>query len=432
MPVNRKQNNHAIFFLQSKLRTTMLCLFLLLSFSVIKFVPGLKLIYLIWLGFLFLYLIVIYPAIKSSQKIPTTHLEIYSLVILCYIPITAAYMASDEFNQPFLYGYLAMAPTLQVSVVLIFLNLYGGRFFTFLDIERAILWLIWISIFIHVLIPKIFNANEFENIDGFIGGMENIGEKKFILPGQFICLGFYYYAFSSYWERNIKHGVIALLIFSFLALFGGRSGFASILGSYLFFLFRWGNSRKKIYTFLKVSVLGILLIIFFALLSSVEFSERQEKFSDAITVVIKQEQVEDISANARNMESEIALPYIEKHWFLGNGVLSNQWNDGFKTIFGHFHPSDIGLLGALYMYGLLGCLLFLVQYYFAIKYSKALPTHGEGQCRLVNAIKGYILYTAFNSLTTAVFVIFPEQNLILITVLYCASLAKYRRSGQSL
>ena len=414
-------------FLKSKFRTAMLVIFFLLSFSSLKYIPGLKILFLIWLWIVFLFLITIYPTTILAKQIRITRLELYSLLILFCVPLIAAYASNSEFGQPLLYGIGTNGQTVLVGGVMIFLYFYRSHKFSLADVERAFLWLAWINLFFIILFKNIFNANQFDDIAGFVGGME--GQKQFTLPSDFILIGFYYYAFSGHWKKNIRSSFVALLIFIFLALGGSRSGLISLVASYLFFMLRWGSFEKRVGNFLKVSALGFSLVVMLGIFLPDKFIQMQEKLGDAFTVLLKQEEVEDISANARNLEVIIALPYIEKHWLLGNGLISPSWNDGYKSLLGYFHPSDIGILGVLYMHGLVGLLLFSFQYYFAIRYSSRLPKNGGRHGRLVSALKGYLLFVAINSITTGKFAVFVEHSLLIIVILYCAAQAE--RMGYS-
>ena len=101
------------------------------------------------------------------------------------------------------------------------------------------------------------------------------------------------------------------------------------------------------------------------------------KFTDAFTVVLTGEPSDDASANARLVETASALPYIEKNWLLGNGDISRQWHGGYEGVLGaFFYPSDVGIIGTIYLYGLLGLLLFAIQFVFAIRFSNRIGMRG--------------------------------------------------------
>ena len=418
MQANSQNKSGSVIFFMSKYRTGMLCLFLLLSFSTFRFIPVLKIAYLPWIGIVFLFLILIYPVAIGRRNNRITKLELYSLLMMLYIPLTSAHMSNSEFGQPWFYGIGTMVPTLLIGNIMILFYLYRRNFFSLADIERALLWLSWLNLSFVILVPIIVDANQFDLVDGFIIGMD--GVRKISISNDFLCIGFYYYVFAGNWEKNNKYSLIASLFFIALLLSGGRAGLIALISSYLFFMFRWGSPLKIVKLILT---LGIIFILSYSALSVIfpdEVNDRQNKFNDSFTVLFKQEEVGDVSANARVFETEIAFPYIEKHPLMGNGGVSNQWNGGTEALHGVFHPSDIGIVGILYLHGILGLLLFSIQYYFAIQYTLRLPKNGGQHGRLVNALKGYLLYVALTSITTGKSVFFMEQNLLLIAIIYCA------------
>ena len=56
------------------------------------------------------------------------------------------------------------------------------------------------------------------------------------------------------------------------------------------------------------------------------------------------------SAAVRFVEYNTAIEYILKNPVFGNGFISNQWKGGYQNIFGYFYPSDIGILGNIFVY----------------------------------------------------------------------------------
>ena len=146
---------------------------------------------------------------------------------------------------------------------------------------------------------------------------------------------------------------------------------------FLYFYFINYNFRKFI-----LSVVGmIFLLICVAIL--VQFflpgflENLVNNFSEMFTVLLGEES-NDSSSNARIWTTLIVLDYFENHplslWF-GTGRISNQWNGGYESFFGYFYPADIGLLGGLFINGIIGMLfLFIIPFsYYSIFHSPNLP-----------------------------------------------------------
>jgi hypothetical protein len=171
-------------------------------------------------------------------------------------------------------------------------------------------------------------------------------------------------------------------------------------------------------------IIAIVLLVLGAYLATPEsIAELSEKFQNAFTVVFTQQKTADPSANARIAETLIALPYIGKHWLFGNGDLSDQFNGGYNGLFGYFYPTDIGIIGAVFVYGIFGVGLFSVQFLLAMRYSKRLRQEEKGNSIFIYSIQGFLVYYAIHSFVTGAFAAQAEIGLTFVTILYCASLA---------
>jgi len=203
---------------------------------------------------------------------------------------------------------------------------------------------------------------------------------------------------------------------------GGRSLLLSVFGSLVFFVYRWSSFGRIIRMTPKLLFVSLLLFAALLLFKQDYLVHLGMKFGDAINVVLTGEKTADASANARIVETLITMPYIAEHWAFGNGDLSNQWKGGFESRFGHFYPSDIGIIGTFFLFGIIGVLLFSIQFMFAVRYANRLPKNGGEHSALVSAAKGFLLYHATHSLVTGKFVHFVEIGLLFIAILYWAAL----------
>lgn len=419
-----RENYLPIRHSKSKIRTGLLCLFFMLSFSSIKFFPGMLVVQDVFTGLVLLFLVLIYPHLLLTKKIRIGWLEFYSLLILIVAPNVSAYMAYIEFGQPYWYGLLAQRKLILIGSSLMFIYLHKRLVFSLEDVERALLWLAWFSLIASTLANLLLDASQLGNQAGFSSaGMDGEG-AKLILETAFIIYGFFYYAFTSFGlNGGEKHHVYFSLLFLAYLVFvaGGRSALVAAIASYLFFLFKWKNPDATIVSSVKIAALLIVLAIFFYVFPSDSLKNLETKFEDAIQVVLSGQEGNDVSANVRILEMYLAAPYIDKNWLLGSGAISNQWEGGFSELIGYFHPSDIGLYGVVFQYGLLGLLFFSAQLYFILKYSRQLSVNSGQYRKLTNAMKGFLLYFVLNSIATGRYVFLVEQSIFCISILYCAT-----------
>ncbi len=74
----------------------------------------------------------------------------------------------------------------------------------------------------------------------------------------------------------------------------------------------------------------------------------------------------------------------------GVGRLSHRWNNGFKGKFGYFYPSDIGLIGATFVYGFLVCIAFTCFTLFLCRRTWKLAALHDRP--VVTALQWFVLY----------------------------------------
>jgi hypothetical protein len=160
---------------------------------------------------------------------------------------------------------------------------------------------------------------------------------------------------------------------------------------------------------------------------------RYGKFSDAFQTLAGVD-VEDPSAAARPVQVLTALPQIADRPVFGSGLASNQWQRIEENSLGdffpkdYFFPSDIGIIGVLYVYGVFGILLFVWQYRFALAAVANLP--GSYHTPLLDGIKGFLVFSVFNSITTGLFV-FNAEAILLFIVLLMSIASDFRRGSGS-
>src|SRR5690606_13427142 len=129
--------------------------------------------------------------------------------------------------------------------------------------------------------------------------------------------------------------------------------------------------------FLALAVLmGFGFYAFLMFTSPEVIYENVKLFASAANVFLGGE-ITDGSALSRIYEFEIALRGFYKHPWLGNGFLSNQYNDGFAGMYDHFFPTDIGIMGNLFLYGIIGTAFFYIPFFAAYSYRKYLRSNQD-------------------------------------------------------
>lgn len=405
-----------------KIRYFVIMICLVMSFQTFQYFPGMAMVKEIWLLVMLLFLAVPYFAWKVANDFRTSAYELYILILMALIPILSGMAALNEFQQPLLYGTLAQRNMLLGTLALMTIYAVRKNIIRIADIEKSLLVLSWGTLVLYVLMNAFLNPVDFlGDKGGFVGG-GGVSEASFKFRTEFIVFGFMYYALIGYRSRKIRPWLLTTPFILFLIFVGGgRSLLVSIFASLLFFIWRWGTLSRLIVFMPKLLFFLMFSIVIMYATNAEYIGNLLDKFDSAITVVLTGDETNDASANARIIETAIALPYIEKHWVMGNGDISNQWGGGYEGVLGgYFYPSDIGIFGVMYMYGLLGMLLFLAQFQFAFRYSKMIARYNI-QTPLIDATKGYLLYFAIHSLVTGRFAHYSEVSLFFIALLGCVT-----------
>ena len=377
--------------------------FMVMAFSVVWTIPGLAFTREAMIAAMGLALPWLVARKLLSRRERFADYEIYALVILVIVPVAGAAAAAATFGQPVLYGLLAQRGLLMVGAVLMLAMLIDRGRAVAEELEAALKLLAWVNLVGCTLVLILLDPNNYSDMPTFVtdgGGVYN----KFKLPNEFISFGLFYYAVSGSLRRNGRRALLAVPFAAYLVLgIGGRSAMVAAFAAYCIAIFSWAPGARKFSLFLKAGLSAAVFMTVFHLAAPEEFSVLRQKFSDAFNVTFAGAEVDDPSADSRRLQAAMALPYIVENPILGSGVVSNQWNDGYKGLFGYFHPTDIGLLGVLFVYGALGVVLFAYQFVMAWRRIRKRRMVGTDRIDLFYAVATNVIFIGLYSVTSGAF-----------------------------
>lgn len=368
---------------------------------------------IISISFIFSRLFII--PIFNRKIISIDYFEAYIIATVVTLPIYAAWRAYDVFNQPIFYGALKQRTMWLSGIVLILVYFMRNHTIKANDLHKALVNLAWIWLIFSLIMHVFFDPRQFaDNYPLFAGGGESSGYmyKYEVVP---IIFGGLYYYYQGILRSKHSYFFLSIPFFLFLIIiFDKRSLTISLLLTVLLSSWLLLNKWKLIkFTFKSTIIISLTLIIilFLAPDKTVTFTER---FSEAVAVVITGEMGEDASANARIIETQLAMPYIIDNLILGNGDLSNQWNNGYSSTIGYFYPSDIGVLGAVFVYGLLGLAFLYAQYFFLLKTrTKTINLHTQA---MLTTCFGVLFVLLIQSFIKGSLVFAPSMSLFFIGI----------------
>lgn len=392
--------------------------FLMLSFSIFRYLPGLQITTDAWVAAMALVLPVLIAHKMLDPRRRFTSIERYSLVILIVIPLIAAFTSWRVFGQPLAYGLLSQRGLLLLGCAFLLSHYLRSGYVRVAEIELAFKVLAWVNLALCAPVIFLLDPNQFSDLPNLVsdgGGQYN----QFRLPLTFIVFGFFYYAVSGIRHRSTRMSMLSLPFLVYI-LFGvsGRTLTISVLTTYLIFLVIWVPRSTLITNLAKLAVVLVVLFAVVRVAAPDKIPELASKYSDAVNVVLLGEEGKDPSANARLFQTGIAAPLVLNNLFLGTGAVSNQWNDGYKSLFGYFYPSDIGLLGVVFVYGVFGAVLFAYQLVLAWTCTRHLGPSQPKVNDLHYVIAAYLLYFFLSSITTGAYVFWLEHSMLLLAILH--------------
>jgi hypothetical protein len=194
----------------------------------------------------------------------------------------------------------------------------------------------------------------------------------------------------------------------------------SIVGSLiivpLFFYDLTGKVKTFIISFLLLSTISFYLLIF---------------GSDSVLIALFKGLIElitegysdDISANARVIQTIVAIQNIKDYPYFGIGMISSG-ERGLEYYYGRIYPSDIGIIGVAFKFGLIGSLYIYTQFFLVIwvllkkkiqninnqkKFQVELLIYMNTYMLLISLFTGRAAFSPFNTLLFGImlFVYYP-------------------------
>ncbi|MFM9055667.1 MAG: hypothetical protein ACKOQY_03135, partial [Bacteroidota bacterium] len=137
-------------------------------------------------------------------------------------------------------------------------------------------------------------------------------------------------------------------------------------------------------------------------------------FANASSIVTG-EKTDEHSTNIRYIEGAIALRGFSQHPWLGNGTVSAQFQGGFRGFFGYFYPGDVGILGNLFVYGLIGTIVFYIPFLLALRWSLQMRNYSPA---FLMTCTYALLFVFLDMLTAAVNIKFIGLQAFCFAVIY--------------
>lgn len=302
------------------------------------------------------------------RRTKISFIELFFIFLLISVPIYSAYIGYISLGQPYLYGLLTERRWLLVILGIVFYRgiVYGN--ITIRELERAFVYMAWSCLIGYLFIVVIFGK-------GMIGGdsalvRETASRVRLTLPVDFIVFGVFYY-FSKWLLLKRKVWFLSFLSFLFYLVFVYQGRTMLIFVSATIFTVLWFNMKGNRWLFLLIGLYIISCIFLLTYMLAPEYLFKMLSLFNEMFHVLVGVEGSDVSANSRLWQFDIVWNYWQNNFnslLCGMGKVSNQWQGGYRALFGYFYPTDIGVIGGVFVYGLIGSIfMFFLPVWFVFK-----------------------------------------------------------------
>ncbi|MFN5346654.1 MAG: O-antigen ligase family protein [Bacteroidota bacterium] len=409
-------------FLKGSFYQLLWFLFFANAFSIFGRLPNRVFVDVTSVSFIFIllthYLFEWYKAL-SLKKVKTITLIMLPFLIM---PFISAMQASKVFGQPIIFGLLAQRQLTMVLSAHFIATALGDGWLSIDKFEKYFIRSLQTMLFIFLLFYMFVNPAQFLDTD-FVTLSPNKG-YRYEFPDS--CMyGLFLYSLFKIWVSKEKGWTFSAILTGFyiLVYLLDRTQLVAITGTICVYILLNFSFPRIIRTLILSGVGGILVFGTIGLLAP-DFLNKNINLYITAVETLTGNKVAESSTNIRFMESKIAIEGFIKHPLLGVGFLSTKWNDGFRSINKHFYPVDVGLLGNLYVYGILGTLIFYIPFIMTWRYSRKINI--KNSALYVSSI--YVMLFQFADYFTAA----SNQKFFGVIAVYLGIVYYFRYSKENL
>ena len=337
------------------------------------------------------------------------------LIWIFIYALLAAFQSQRIFGQPLVYGILSQrALVLGISGILI-AWLLKRQVISLSDVEKGFLVMAMLfftmCLYFFLFVDPLRFLDEttfvrYTSLKGFVFFFNDIP----------IVMLLFYSLLKVKDERKWIYLPLTILICFFLIYFVQRRVMLVSIALCLlvFFAGLWKTRRRVFYQILAGG--GIVFLVVLLLYPQV-YKKYTVLLQETIVTLIRGHS-QDPSMSARMKEIQSVLPTMKRHWILGTGGVSHRWREGYPRLFNYFYPEDLGFLGMLFVYGLLGTAIHYLIFLGGYRYGRAIRS---GLNPFLSACRYGLLYLFFSSFLDANILRGTGALFILTAILYYAS-----------
>ena len=307
----------------------------------------------------------------KNNRISKLDILMFTFILVNFL---AAYKGHEVFGQPYYYGIMAQRSVMLSISGILLVSLLNKGLITINQVEKSFLYLSLTLLFIFYFFFLFVNPVKFTDAE-FVA-YSPIRGYRYRFQFALVIMLLFYSLFKVSHEQKNRFVIVALLILFYLIYFlQSRTTLVVLAITILIYFVRNFTLKEKIKKALIYGGIGLTAFAIFITLGYTSLIDKYQILYQNVFNVFQGESPDEASSAVRFMEFNTALDYIQKNPLLGNGFISNQWNGGWHDILGYFYPVDIGILGNIFVFGIIGTLLIYLPYYFSLTMSREINSN---------------------------------------------------------
>ncbi len=384
--------------------------------------------YLFIISFTFVYALYIFLVRRTVDEIH------YYYVMIIVLPIWAGVAASFSEGQNVMVGLSSQRHWYGISGIFVMIYLLQSRFITIGDLNRAIIWLGWGTMVYFIMCYIFLDPKQYLDYS-FVGYSDIKGGYRFKFGIDFIAFASVYYMVRYVKLKNNLNLWLSIINLCYLFfLHQGRSVMLSVIATlFVFYMFEVNWKRAaRMFTSIGVGFL-IIMGIMYAIIPD-RVNEYVFQYTSLFALILTGSVTGESSVDARIEEIGILLIYLQHYgigWWIGIGKLGSesQSTSGVNDIT-TVPPGDIGILGSIMTYGLLGSLLIYFQFFIALRSKKFIRRYKNEPFMI--ASKYFLVFCFLSSLAKGYLFMQPGSTAIFILIIYAYKLLEVQMDKQGL
>ena len=384
--------------------------------------------YLFIISFTIIYALYIFMVRKTIDEIN------YYYVMIIVLPVWAGLAAVISEGQNFMIGLSSQRHWYGISGIFVIIYLLQTRFITIGDLYRALIWLGWGTMIYFIMCYLFLDPKAYLDYS-FVGFSDIKGGYRFKFGIDFIAFLSVYYTVKYVKQRDRASLWFSVINLSYLFfLHQGRSVMLSVIATlFVFYMFEVNWQRAvRIFTSIGVGFLVIMGIMYAIIPDRV--SDYIFQYTSLFALIFTGDVTGESSVDARIEEIGILLIYLQDYaigWWIGVGKLGaeTQTSTGVNDIT-TVPPGDIGILGSIMTYGILGSLVIYFQFLIAFRSFKFIRRYKHEPFMI--ASKYFLIFCFLSSLAKGYLFMQPGSTAVFILIIYAYKLLEVQMDKQGL